>query len=118
MARNNSVPVVLLGRYTTLAGTTRFKTIPIDVSGYSWIDLVVWRGDMDPGGTFTFNLETSMDQETWVTKTSDAIGSDQQVEVGASLTRTWLRAVVELGASSSLPFASCYAVGYLLRRKA
>jgi hypothetical protein len=112
-----TVPVILLGRYTTLAGSDPFVTAPILVAEYSAIELGVWRGPMeDLGAVFEIHIQESMDQVTWSTIDSAVVASGTEVPISIDLSRTWLRAQVEL-AAASFPVVSCYAVGFLVRRR-
>lgn len=112
-----TVPVVLLGRYTTLAGGDSLVTSPIVVAEYSSIELGAWRGAMeDPAGSFEVKLQESMDQVTWTTISATVVPSGAETPVTADLSRTWLRVWVRMTAAA-FPVVSCYLVGFLLRRR-
>lgn len=109
--------VVLLPRFSTFAGSD-FRTLAINVMAYDEIDLYVWRGDMITGATFDFTLEASVDQEVWETLSTVSPSAGAEARIGSDLTKPWLRAFVELGATGSdFPVATCYAVGKLIRRR-
>ena len=120
MALNTTVPVVLLGRYTTVAGEGNFTTIPVSISKFSRIELTVWRGEFeDPGFGYSFRLEESMDQDTWDELAVETPTSAGQTQVSADLSRSWLRARVNLTVpGSEFPVISTYAVGFLFLRRA
>jgi hypothetical protein len=113
-----TVPVILLGRYTTLAGSDPFVTSPILVAEYSAIELGVWRGPMDDLlGLFEFELEESMDQVTWtMIDSTGVVPPGTETPMSTDLSRAWLRAKVRLNAAS-FPVVTCYAVGFLLKRR-
>ncbi len=111
-----TVQVIVLGRYTTLAGPDPFVTSPIVVSEYSAIELAVWRGPMeDPGAVFDIEIEESMDQVTWTMIDSTVVPPGIEIPMSADISRTWLRASVRLLAVS-FPVVSCYLVGFLVKR--
>lgn len=112
-----TVPVVLLGRYTTLAGSDPFVTSPILVAEYSAIELGIWRGPMDDLlALFEFELQESVDQVTWTPIDATSVPASTETPMSTDLSRTWLRAKVRLNATS-FPVASCYAVGFLVKRR-
>lgn len=112
-----TVQVVLLGRYTTLAGTDDFVTSPIVVAEYSSIELGVWRGTMEDGGAvFEVKLQESMDRVNWTDIDTTVVPASTETPVVADLSRTWLRIMVRLTAGI-FPVVSCYAVGFLIRRR-
>lgn len=112
-----TVPVVILGRYVTLAGGDPLTTAPFVAADYSAIELAVWRGPMEDGGAvFEFKLEESMDRVTWTTIDTATVPSGVEVHMTADLSRTWLRAEVRMTATA-FAVASCYAVGFLIRRR-
>jgi hypothetical protein len=112
-----TLPVVLIGRYTTLAGADPFYTSPIVVAQYSSIELGGWRGPMeDLLGVFEFRLQESMDRETWTTIDTTNVPPGVETPISADLSRTWLRASVRMTAAS-FAVASCYLVGFLVTRR-
>lgn len=118
MAGKATVPVVMVGRYTTFAGDTEFTTIPINVVDYDQIELYVWRGPMIATGSFSFQLEASLDQQTWTAYAPiDPGANTEQTYTVASLKFPWLRARISVGDSGSdFPTVTCYVVGQLIRR--
>lgn len=93
--KGEAVPLVLIPRYTTYAGTGEFTTAPLDVSAYGDAVVTFWRGTMlqGPGAasTFTANFQGSHDAVQWEDlgspiATVDAV-STQEIE----LTRRWFR---------------------------
>jgi hypothetical protein len=112
-----TVPVVLLGHYTTLAGSDPFVTSPILVAEYSAIELGVWRGPMeDLGALFDFEIQESMDQVNWTLIDATNVPPSTETPMSTDLSRTWLRAMVRLTAAS-FPVVTCYAVGFLVKRR-
>lgn len=112
-----TVPVILLGRYTTLAGSDPLVTSPILVAEYSAIELGVWRGLMeDQAGIFDIEIQESVDQVTWTMIDSAVVPPGVETPMSANLSRTWLRALVRLMAVS-FPVVTCYAVGFLVKRR-
>ena len=118
MALNTTIPVVLLGRYTTIAGEGDFTSVPISVAGYSKIELTVWRGEFaDAGYGYRLALEESMDQDTWEELAVITPTSAGETPITEDLSRSWLRVIVNLAQSGSdFPVIATYAVGLLIAR--
>jgi hypothetical protein len=112
-----NVPLVLLPRYTGLAGETTFRTVPLDVNDYVNAVVNIWRGKAI-GGTPTWTFEESTDQITWTpcggTTEDYSLAEDTEVQVVAHLQKRWFRLVVELAGTD--PAVTCWAVGALERR--
>jgi len=118
MALHTTVPVVLFGRFTTIAGEDKFETVPIAVSEYSEIELTVWRGKLeDAGHTFILELQESMDQETWSNIGAVSPTSAGQVSLSADISRSYLRAVAELQAPGAFPILAIWVAGWLKKRQ-
>jgi len=118
MNGRSTVPIVLLGRYTTLAGSSTFHTIPVNVVDYASVELTISRGKMIVGGAVTFMVQHSSDRSTWFSETGVDPGADGQNVYEYTLSRQWLRLAVTLGAGGSdFPVVSCYAVGTLVTRR-
>lgn len=114
----STVPLVLLPRYTTFAGASTFTTSPVRIEGYDESQMFVWRGRIVSAGTFSFVLQESMDQQRWTDLIAGDPGSEQEATYTSALTRLWLRAKVVLGSDpADFPTVSCYAVGFLIRRR-
>jgi len=114
------VPLVMMPRYTTLAGASTFTTIAMDVTQYQTAILNVWRGRLITSGTFACTCEESTDQDTW----SDCAGTNtvsydptQETEgqVSATLKKRWFRLRIVLGGTDSQ--ATLWAVGFLEQRE-
>lgn len=115
---DKTIPVALLRRYTTLAGTTVFKTSPLHVVAYESAELVAWRGAIPVGATFEVSLEESVDRAAWNPFAIATPGEDEEVDMPVTLEKPWMRAVVTLEAGTSdYPIATCYLVGHLVRRR-
>lgn len=114
-----NVPLVLLPRFTCLAGATTFRTVPLDVNDYANATVNLWRGAL-AGTTPTLGVtfEESTDQNTWTTCGGTVLdldpGEDEEVQVVAHLQKRWFRLVVELDGTD--PGVTCWAVGALERR--
>ena len=119
------VPLVLLPRYTTLAGQPGgpgyYTTVPIEVDAYSRAILTVWRGKMRAATDFSFTCWESTDQVAWEECAGDNAedfdpGAEAEGVVKATLTRRWLRlGVIVAGLADAQ--ATCWAVGHLEERE-
>jgi hypothetical protein len=113
-----TVPLVLLPRYTTLSGASTFTTSPVRIDGYEEAQLFVWRGKMAATGTFSFRFQESTDQQNWIDLISGDPGSEAEATYTGYLTRLWVRAKVVVGGDPAVfPVVSCYAVGFLVKRR-
>ena len=113
-----TVPVVLLGRYSTFAGTGTFTGLPVDVTEFDSIELNVWRGALPAGVSFAFKLEASLDGDNWSNLIQGDPGTNTEVLYDQSLKAfPWIRTVVTLSTTGTHPVASCYAVGLLIKRR-
>jgi len=112
-----TTPLVLFGRYTTLAGEETFLTLPVNVIAYGSVDLLVWRGPMPSSASLFFTLQESMDRETWRDLSSSFDpGAGTEVRASADLDGSWLRLKAEIQTGPDFPSATCYAVGHLVKR--
>jgi hypothetical protein len=116
--------IILFPRYTTFAGEADFTTLPINVTAYEAGDVMVWIGDVvgpTVPGIVTAIFEESTDQVRWSTcggAASGALTSGQETQLEPELAKPWMRLRVEIGpGTGGDPVVSCYAVGYLERRK-
>jgi hypothetical protein len=114
------VPLVLLPRYTTLAGASDFTTVGMDVSDYVGAQLGCWRGSLigSGGPTFAIVFEESTDQDTWTTCNSGSggdPGAGTEAVYRPEFVKRWFRARVTL--SGTNVSVSCWAVGFLERRE-
>jgi len=114
------VPLVMLPRYSTLAGATSFTTIAMDATDYQTAILNVWRGKLISGGTFAVTSEESTDQDTWSTCSGTNCsaydpGEATEGQVSATIKKRWFRIKVVLTATDAQ--ATCWAVGFLKQRQ-
>ena len=114
------VPLVMMPRYTTLAGASNFTTIAMDVTDYQTAILNVWRGKLIAGTTFTVSAEESTDQEVWTACsgtncTNYDPGQEAEGQVSATVKKRWFRIRVTLGGGD--PQATAWAVGFLEQRQ-
>jgi hypothetical protein len=90
----------------------------VRIEGYDESQLFVWRGRIVATGTFSFVLQESMDQQRWTDLIAGDPGSEQEATYTATLTRLWVRAQVVLASDpAAFPSVSCYALGFLIRRR-
>ena len=112
-----NVPLVLLPRYTGLAGATTFRTVALDVNDYVNAVVNLWRGKLI-GTFFKATFEESTDQIEWTTcggTTGDFDpGEETEAQVVAHLQKRWFRIAIEITGTN--PGVSCWAVGGLERR--
>jgi len=131
------VPLVLLPRYTTLAGKAGdFATSAVDTTPYERALVTLWRGKIigtvgppppvPPPWDFGFWLECSTDQVSWYpmqpqptpwdgTPTDGwVLVENTQKQASVELPRRWLRYRVRLLNDDNI--VSCWAVGHLLKR--
>ncbi|HLE97906.1 MAG TPA: hypothetical protein VI997_11090 [Candidatus Thermoplasmatota archaeon] len=111
-----NVPLVLLPRFTGLAGATAFATVALDVNDYVNAVVNLWRGKAI--GMFQATFQESTDQIEWTTCGGTTAGfdpgEDTEAQVVAHLQKRWFRIVVSLAGTN--PGVSCWAVGGLERR--
>ena len=117
------VPLVMLPRYTTYAGTKPnigFTTVGMDVTEFDAAILNIWRGAMLGGGSplFKVNCEESTDQNTWTictgTTEDTEVDEDEELQFNPELTKRWFRLRIEI--SGTAPVVSCWGVGFLVQR--
>ena len=116
--------IILFPRYTTFAGDRDWTTLPINVTSYEGGDLRIWIGDVagvTMAGPITAAIEESTDQATWSTcggTGSAALAEGVEVALAPTFTKPWMRLRINIQpAIGGDPVVSCYAVGYLERRK-
>jgi len=112
------VPLVLIPRYTTLAGAATFTTIGMEVTDYEAALVNVWRGPLSGGGTFAASFEESSDGVTWATCTNGTggdPGSETEVQYNPTLKRRWFRIKVVLTGTN--PVVTLWALGFLQMRE-
>lgn len=111
---------VLLPRFTSLAGSGTFNTLPLDVSSYGGAQFQVFRGAFrvksgTPAERFTIYFEESLDAETWVLGPSTPAGYDivesHPTFFSYSFRLRWFRMRVVLTADE--PIVTCWAEGLL-----
>jgi hypothetical protein len=113
-------PLVMLPRYTTLAGASSFTTIAMDATDYQTAILNVWRGKLKASTTFAITAEESTDQEVWTTCSGTNCsaydpGEATEGQVTATIKKRWYRVKVVLTGTD--PFITCWAVGFLEDRQ-
>jgi hypothetical protein len=113
----STVPVVLFGRFSTLAGASTFATLPVNVVEYETAMLHVWRGRIRATSTFGFALEESNDGTVWTVLASGDPGMEAEVLMTATLTKAYMRGKVILTDATDVPVATCYAFGDLVARR-
>ena len=111
------VPLVLIPRYTTLAGDSTFTTVAIDVTAFEKAIANTWRGKASAAG-FSIKFEESTDQESWTTCTNGTggdPGSETEAQYTPTLTKRWFRASVTLTGTD--PVITCWCLGFLELRQ-
>ncbi|MGQ0612863.1 MAG: hypothetical protein ACT4PV_03840 [Planctomycetaceae bacterium] len=110
------VPIVLVGRFTTYAGTSIFTTVPMDVSPFESIALSVWRGQLlGTSPTFTVAFQQATDKLDWASIESGDPGEAVEYQWIVQLqNKRWFRLRIALGGVG--PIATCYANGYFVER--
>ncbi len=120
MAAGELVPLVLLARYTTYAGTGDFLTIAMDVTEYETAIVNVWRGKLvGSTPTIAFLFQESSDQVNWSTCTGGTSfdpGEELEVQKSVTLAKRWFRIKITLGGVNTQTVATCWAVGFLEQR--
>ena len=117
------VPVVMLPRFATFAGTGDFATIAMEVSEYQATVLSAWRGVPVAGSpTFGMYFEESIDQLYWSDCTVTASSGTgpgwdptSETQYTIKLTKRWFRVRVNLNGAPAV--VSCWAVGFLEARE-
>ena len=118
-------PVVLLPRYTTLAGIPSaglayFSTVAMDVTPFQNAIVSVWRGKVvGTAAVPKLNFEESSDGVNWTlcsgTTANFDPGENTEVQYTAPLKKKWFRLTVELGnVTNTLTF---WAAGFLEERE-
>lgn len=121
------VPLVMVPRYTSLAGaiggSDGFTSVALDVTEYALASLTVWRGRVlgsaPPPLTDSFQItfEGSTDRVVWTTCTgspSTDPGPDDQRTYGITLTKRWFRVRIKLAQADNI--VSCWVAGFLHKR--
>lgn len=117
--------IILIPRYTTYAGASSFTTEPLNVSAYESGDVLFWLGKIvgpAPGNSgVTVRFEESSDQMSWTlcggTSTATLTPSSEW-QFTPTFTKAWFRLKITLNtADANEPVATCYATGYLERRR-
>ena len=113
------VPVILLPRFTTLAGGgIPFRTFPIDIQAYEAIRLGLWRGPvMGVPCPMNFYLEESQTREVWDVLGGGGIqiAEEEETPIEVDLSKKWFRLTVVIEDRDS--FATCWAQGFLVKRQ-
>lgn len=112
---NRRVPLVLLRRGTSLAGSGEFSTVGVNIHPFRVVELDLWRGTILGTGSPTFQmfLEGSTDGQEWHDVGGGGIDPDtlSGAMVTAQIDYRLFRVRVVLTGTS--PVVSCHAVGYL-----
>lgn len=106
--QGETVPVVLIQRFTSYAGEWDYDTAPLDVTEFD--RLVARFQRATPSDPVTVTFQDSHDCVTWfdLDDTDDA-----EADIRVNLTRRWLRVVVSVGAGQVV---TCWCSGTLRRR--
>jgi hypothetical protein len=113
------VPLVLLPRFTTLAGEQDLYTVAMDVTAFEKALVNVWRGAM-LGTTpeFRVTFQESTDQFNWFTcgntTANYQVTASTETQFQPEFTKRWFRLKVTLVDSGAV--ATCWAVGFLEER--
>jgi len=110
-----TVPVILIPRFSSYFGASDLATVPLDVSSFSKGTVTLWRGPLVDPGTFRLHVETSHDANTWFAEPPGSTGfdpgDDDSEIVGFTCPRRWLRVRVSL--TGSQPAVTCWCAGML-----
>lgn len=115
------VPLVLLPRFTTLAGgnNTSFTTIAMDVSEYEQAVVSFWRAAGLNLSSLAINFEESMDQQNWSTCGGTPFtdpGALAEAQFSPVLTKRWFRINLTV-ATGSTAVLTCWCLGFLMQRE-
>ena len=120
------VPLVLLPRYTTLAGVDYqwpypyLTTVAIGVTQYERAIVTIWRGPVvGTSPVFKLLFQESMDRDFWdecntlpaQDPSGEDPGADTQAQYVVELRARWLRVRILLGDSDNV--VNCWATGFL-----
>ena len=116
--------IILFPRYTTFAGDRDWTTLAINVTGYERGDVTIWIGDIvgpTTPGLVSAVFQESTDQVHWATcggTGSGTLTAGTETTLKPEFTKAWMqfKIVIDAGVGGD-PVVSCYAVGYLERRK-
>jgi hypothetical protein len=113
------VPLVLMPRYTTLAGAAIYTTVGMDVSEYEKAVLSYWRSAGVNLATVPVVLfEESTDQITWTACAGGPYldpGANAETQYQPVLTKRWFRINVTLATADSAVTLWC--IGFLMQRE-
>lgn len=111
-------PLTLIPRYTTYAGASTFRTLPMDVSPFESAIVNVWMGTaVGTTPLVTVVFEESTDLDGWATcagGSSFTPLANSEVQKTITLSRRYLRISVTLSGTGVA--ATLYALGYLVAR--
>lgn len=116
-AKGRLVPVVMIPRFTSYIGiSTKFVSVPLDVSDFATATLTVWRGPLlgSASPSFELTVGSSQDGVTWTTEDTSDPGDNATDVLTISIKRRYLRVSVELTGVD--PAVTCWCVGALERR--
>lgn len=113
------VPLVLIPRYTTLAGATTYTTVGMDVSDYEKAVVSYWRSaGVNLLGAPTVLFQESTDQLNWTTCAGGPFtdpGANSEAQYQPELTKRWFRISVELATADTAVTLWC--IGFLMQRE-
>ena len=113
------VPLVLLPRYTTLAGATVYTTVGMDVSEYEKAVLSYWRSaGVSLAAVPVVLFEESTDQLNWTPCAGGPYvdpGANLETQFQPVLTKRWFRISVALATANSAVTLWC--IGFLMQRE-
>jgi hypothetical protein len=109
-----SVPLLLIPRYTGLVGAQTFATVPLEVSDFMTGWATVWRGPLvGTSPNFMAFFEVSQDAVHWNLMGAMDPGANNAERVGLPLlSRRWLRARIVLTGSGDVG-VTCWCSGSL-----
>jgi len=113
--------VILLPRFTTLAGVENFDTQPMNVAAYESGEIAVWMGPLLGTGTVTAEFQESTDGVVWSQcggSASSLVTPQTEILLTPEFSKAWmrLRMILNIGTGDS-PIATVYAVGNLDKRR-
>ena len=120
------IPVVMIPRYTTFAGTGMFTTVAMDVLRFGAARMDVWRGKLvtatPASASAEFMLEESSDAQSWQpcegNPTPVDPGEEAEASIGVTLRQRWFRVIFLVDSTASEePVVTAYAAGVVARRE-
>lgn len=113
--------IILLPRFTTLAGEENFATQGMNVSAYESAEISIWMGRIVGEGTVTAEIEESTDGVVWSAcagTSSSGLTPQTEVVLTPSFSKAWMRLVVKLIPGVDLsPIITMWALGFADKRR-